>query len=111
MKLTVLVQLVLKLTPCAQVKLDINGDMQTMDFMMQERASLLNASQKQVNSVQGRQTEIMSSASMAVLSHCQLSTRGFHYPKAVLELMKGGCVNLGTRGGGGPKTREFGGHA
>ena len=48
MNRNVLVMLMLKLPPCAQVKLDINGDMQTMDFMMQERASLSNASQKQV---------------------------------------------------------------
>ena len=51
MKLTVVVQLVLKLTPRAQVKWDIIGDIQEPETrgLMQEMASLLDASQKQVH--------------------------------------------------------------
>ena len=50
MNRNVLVMLMLKLTPCAQVKWDIIGDtMMAVHGLMQERASLLNASQKQVH--------------------------------------------------------------
>ena len=56
MRISVLVMRLLKLTPCAQVKWDIIGDIQDLLMttlgLMQERASSLNASQKQVNSEQ-----------------------------------------------------------
>ena len=61
MNRNVLAMLMLKLIPCAQVKWDIIGDTTTMTALhglMQERASLSNASQKQVNSEKYRATQM-----------------------------------------------------